>query len=164
MFKGILVLAAVGACVFFAVNSSSSYESVLEDTLGVYEKMAHVLSKITDEKSAELAKPKLEAMKLEIEDLERTAKSLKPVAPDEQQALHDQFAPRLQKTMTRVFGEMMRIAEIPAANEQLAAAFPVMTIPSLTPSDPSATRRTKSSTRKAGISSTRRTTSRRVPS
>lgn len=139
---------------------------MLEDTLGVYENMADVLSKITDEKSAELAKSKLEALKLEIEDLERSAKGLKPATSHEQQDLYSQYAPKLQKTMTKVFSEMMRLAEIPAVNKQLAAALRLMTIPSITPTNPSATQCTTSSSRKAGMNGTRRATSRsrRVPS
>ncbi len=166
MFKGILVMAALGVCLYFAVRGPSSYEAVMEESLSAYEDVADILSNITDEKSAKLAKPKLEALKVAIEDLERSAKSLKPATPQEEQNLQREFTPKLRTVMSRIFNEMMRLAEIPAASRQLAGALPLLTIPCVTPSKPSATKPATCSTRKSATNSSRRvkTKSRRVPS
>jgi len=158
MFKGILVMAVLGACVYFAVRGPASHEAVMKNTLSIYEEMTDILSKITDEKSAVLARPKLEGLGKEIDDLKRSADNLDPATPQEVINLENKFAPKLQKVMTELFSEMTRLSKNPTVSQRLAGALPLITIPSVTPTTASTNQREAGTTQRAS------NRTRRVPS
>ena len=97
-------LVAVTLCVT-GCESKPTHESVTQETIDKMEEMVEVLKGIKDEASAKAARPKMEQIKKDMDEIKAKSKALGEPPADVKQKLAEKHKQELEK----VTGEMMKL-------------------------------------------------------
>jgi hypothetical protein len=109
----------VGGC-----DSKPTHESVTEDSIDKMEEMVEVLKGIKDEASAKAARPKMEQIKKDMEELQKKSKALGEPPADVKQKLQEKHKAQLEKVTSEMMKEMMRIGLDPNIAPHVKDAMP----------------------------------------
>ena len=116
-------LVAVALCLA-GCESKPTHESVMQDTMEKMEEMVEVLKGIKDEASAKAAKPKMEQIKKDMDELKAKANTLGEPPADVKQKLAEKHKPQMEKLAGEMMKEMMRIGFDPKIAPHIRDALP----------------------------------------
>ncbi len=116
-------LIAVALCVA-GCDSKPTHESVTQDSIDKMEEMVEVLKGIKDEASAKAARPKMEQIKKDMEELQKKSKALGEPPADVKQKLQEKHKAQLEKVTSEMMKEMMRIGLDPNIAPHVKDAMP----------------------------------------
>ncbi len=106
----VLMVGAMGV-----VGCSDSREKVTEDGLDLMEEMVGVLEGVTDKESAEEAKPKLEELNKEGEELKARAEKLGDPSKEEEKELEEKYGEQMKEVFGKMMAQMARLSAKPEA-------------------------------------------------
>ena len=112
-------LLALAICVALITGCSESRDSLTEKMVTNLEDFNQVLSNITDMQSAKAAKPKLETIGKELQNLKKRTDALPPPSAKEQQQIQAKYQTRMVNLMRNLMGTAMKLAMKPEIAEEL---------------------------------------------
>jgi hypothetical protein len=104
-------------------DSKPTHESMAKDMIGKLKEGVEILKDVKDEASAKAAKPKLEALKKEIDAMEIEAEKLPKASAEEEKRLEEKYKPELDKVRTEFTTEIIRIGSDPKLIAELGSAI-----------------------------------------
>jgi hypothetical protein len=118
-------LVALALCVA-GCESKPTHESVTQETIDKMEEMVEVLKGIKDEASAKAARPKMEQIKKDMDEIKAKSKALGEPPADVKQKLAEKHKQELEKVTGEMMKEMMRIGFDPKIAPHLKDTLPSM--------------------------------------
>jgi hypothetical protein len=118
-------LVATALCVT-GCESKPTHESVAQESLDKMEEMVAVLKGIKDEASAKAARPKMQQIKKDMEQIKVKAKALGEPPADVKQKLQEKHKQQVEKVTGEMMQEMMRIGFDPKIAPHMKDALPSM--------------------------------------
>ena len=115
----VAVALAAGGC-----ESKPTHESVTKESIDKMQQFADVLKTIKDEASAKAARPKLEKIKKEMDELKKKADTLGNPPPEVKKKLEEKYKKDMEKVSGELAGQMMRIGMDPKIAPHLKDAMP----------------------------------------
>ena len=100
-------------------GGAASHESVAKESTQVMNNFVTTLESISDKKSAEAARPKLEAIEKSMEELKKKAEALGKASPEVEAKLTEQGKAQMGEIMRRMMAWSMKMAEHPEAMEPI---------------------------------------------
>jgi len=117
----VLALAALVVC---GCESKPTHESVMKESIDKMKEFASILEGVTDESSAQAAKPKLQAIGAEMKELKAKSEKLGKLPPDEEKRLKAKYEPQVKELMPKLMSQMMRIGMDPKLAPIIRDAMP----------------------------------------
>ena len=112
--------AVLGAAVLIALGeggeAGSPHEAVVKEMLRTLEQVTGVLGKISDEASAEAARPELRAADKRMLQLRKKAKELKQPSKEEKDRLAREYRARFEDALKKLRAEVIRVKGIPGGD------------------------------------------------
>lgn len=113
-----LASALVSAC-----GGASTHEAVSQDMTKAMKDFVATLETVTDKKSAEAAKPKLEAIAKSIQEIQQRMEALGEPPAEKQKELEEKYGKEMEQVMQRMMAASMKLASNP---EAMATLQPVL--------------------------------------
>jgi hypothetical protein len=108
-------------------DKSSPQAAVVTQVLEVMDKLSAALATITNEQSAEAAKPELRKLAKQWTALRDKAEKVPPPERAEKDRLEKEFKAKLEGAQRKLFGEVGRVQEIPGGRAALEEIRGVLT-------------------------------------
>ena len=94
-------------------DSKSGHEAVADQMVAKMQEMVDVVKGITDEQSAKAAKPKMQALKKDVDELKAKADKMGPAPAAAERRMKEKHGKELERLMGEMQTEMMRIIKDP---------------------------------------------------
>ena len=107
--RGLICALLVAAFCLAGCDSKPTHESVTQEGIDKTEEMVEVLKSIKDEASAKAARPKMEQIKKDMEELKKKANALGEPPADVKAKLQEKHKPEMEKLFGEMMKEVMRI-------------------------------------------------------
>jgi Skp family chaperone for outer membrane proteins len=107
-------------------SESDTHDKVMRDTIDMMKEMTTLMSKITDEASAEANAPKLAELSKKFEALQERQEAVGDPNEEQEAALKTKYEAEMQEVVEPFMKEMLRIAMNPALAKHLEEAMPSM--------------------------------------
>jgi hypothetical protein len=104
----LFLLAATAGC-----DSKSGHEAVADDIVVKMQEMLGVVKGITDEQSAKAARPKMVALKKDVDELKARADKMGKASAATERRMQEKHGKELQRLTGEMQTEMMRIIQDP---------------------------------------------------
>jgi hypothetical protein len=101
-----------------------THDSLMQDAIAKMKELNTVLAGITDEASANAAKPKLQAIDADMKKIKDQDDKLPKMTADEKKALETKYAKDMEAVSGDLFGNLMRIGMDPKLGPILKDAMP----------------------------------------
>ncbi len=108
---------AVVLMALFACGCADKYESAAREQLASIKAVNGVLAGITDEESMRKAQPELEQLRERMVACAKRAKAIEKPAPQRRLELEKTYRPQIEKEMSALIANMMRISRIKGGEE-----------------------------------------------
>jgi hypothetical protein len=102
-------LLVAGAC----SKGGGGYEGTMQKMLGQLNELSSVLEGVKDEASAKAAKPKLQKIGAEMQELKKQVDAMKKPTKEEEDALKKKYEPQMKDAVAKLMKESMRVAMVP---------------------------------------------------
>jgi hypothetical protein len=96
----------------------------MKEAIDKMKEVATILEGVTDESSAQAAKPKLQAVSAEMKAIKVKADKLGKPTPDEDKRLREKYEPQVKELMPKLMSQMMRIGMDPKLAPIIKDAMP----------------------------------------
>ncbi|MCP4377663.1 MAG: hypothetical protein GY794_15995 [bacterium] len=127
MIKKLTIVALMLSLVpLIGCGPSDPHEKAVVDMMDCMEEMADVLATVTDEASAEEAKPKLEAVAERMQTLKKDMDKLGEPDKEKEEALKEKYEERMKEVTKKMMKENMRVMMNPKLNKILADSMKKM--------------------------------------
>jgi len=110
---GLSLTAALGA------GTPSPHEDAVKQVLAVQDKITSALATITDQSTADTAKPQLRKFGKEFIELRGKIEKLPPPSREEKGRLEKEYKSKLEAAQRKLSGEVLRVQNIPGGREAL---------------------------------------------
>lgn len=104
-------------------GSSDPHEQAIVEMIDTMEEMSGILATVTDEASAEAAKPKLEAVSKRMQASKDNMEKIGKPDKAKEEALKEKYEERMKEVMGKMMKESMRVMMNPEFNKVLADAM-----------------------------------------
>ena len=118
-----VALPAVALCVA-GCDSKPTHDSVAHESMDKMKEMVEVLKTIKDEASAKAARPKMEKIKKEMDEIKKKADALGEPPADVKKKLQEEHKAEMEKLFGEMMQEMMRIGMDPKLAPHVKDAMP----------------------------------------
>jgi hypothetical protein len=119
-----ITLLTLSMLVLVGCDSKPTHESLMKDAIAVMKEWATVLEGVKDEASAEVAKPKLQAINAKMKDLKTKADTLGKPPAEEEKRLKEKYEPEFKQVLDKLMPEVLRIGFDPKLGPILKDAMP----------------------------------------
>ena len=123
MFRTLAVACIAVAIVSSGCDSKPTHDSLAKDLMGKMKEMVAVMKGVKDEATAKAAKPKLEALKKDIEAINAEAAKLPKQSADEEKKFKEKYEPEIDKLMAEFATEGVRIGSNPTLAAELGGVM-----------------------------------------
>jgi hypothetical protein len=120
----VLAVSTFVLCVSSGCDSKPTHESVLKDSIAKLKEVATILEGVTDEASAQAAKPKLQAISTQLKELKTKMDQLPKPSADEEKRLKEKYEPQMKEMMPKLMAQMMRVAMDPKLGPIIKDSLP----------------------------------------
>jgi uroporphyrinogen-III decarboxylase len=113
---GLVLLVLVGA---LTAGGGGPYEAVVKEMLTNLEQMSATLMTVTDEDTAKAARPDLKKAADAWLVARKKADALPPPEPDVKDKLAKEYKPKLDASVKKLFGQVLRVQEVRGGKDAL---------------------------------------------
>jgi hypothetical protein len=117
------ILALASLLALSACGGASTHEAVSRDMTSTMKDFVATLETVTDKKSAEAAKPKLEAIAKSMQEIQKRMEALGEPTAEQQKELEAKHGKEMEQLMQRMVAASMKLASNP---EAMATLQPVL--------------------------------------
>lgn len=114
------LILALSALVLAQEGADAKYEEVLQKLLGSIGQINKTLETITDEKSADAARPELRKATEEFRATRKKSEDLAPPAAEVRERISKKYQPDFEKTRKELVAQVARVQRIPGGKAALA--------------------------------------------
>jgi len=116
----VTLIFACSALVVAQEGADARYEEVLQKLLGSINQIGKTLEGITDEKSADAARPDLRKATEEFRATRKKSEELAPPAPEVRERISKKYQPEFEKARKDLVGQVARVQRVPGGKAALA--------------------------------------------
>lgn len=114
------VVCVLSSAALIAQDADARYEEVLQKLLGGLQSITKTLEGITDEKSAEAARPELRKATEEFRATRKKSAELAPPATEVRERISKKYQPEFEKARKELVGQTARVQRLPGGKAALA--------------------------------------------
>lgn len=107
-------------------EGAGPHEAIVKEMLSALEQITEALKTVTDEETAQAAKPALQKVAVLWEQVRKKAEAIKPPSKEERQKV-EAYAEKFVAAQKQLFGQISRVVSVPGGREVLREIRAVIT-------------------------------------